>query len=355
VAGLVQALLVPPVDPRRSGQLELLHRFPGPSSVDQLGLVEAVDRIGQCVVEGIALGSDRGHGLLVGQTLGVANGQILNPAIGMMDQLGQVLAVASADGHLERVEGQIGAQGLRHSPSDDAPGEGIGDEAGVAKACPGPYVGDVREPQAVGGVGEELTIDQVGRTSREVAWDGGALGLAPTDISIGLVLFGAIDATLPHSTRTDFGPARVGSNETPVSVIATASTPVVSGQDGATQRVAEEFITATGTTDATHPEANTVERAALAPALVVPAQATWPEAWVAEDRRTMAVLDPAGPVVAVGPGQVAVVVTGRTVVTTDADQSSEVPADERVRLRLIGPMGTANASEWVVTDVGPGW
>jgi hypothetical protein len=77
----------------------------------------------------------------------------------------------------------------------------------------------------------------------------------------------------------------------------------------------------------------------------------WPEAWVVEDRRTTVVLDPPGPVVAVGTGQVAVVVTGRTVVTTDTGQPSEVPLDERITLRPTGPTGTANGSAWVVTDV----
>ena len=118
--------------------------------------------------------------------------------------------------------------------------------------------------------------------------------------------------------------------------------------------MAEEFVTATDTTDPTHPEGDTAERAALAPALAVPRRVTWPEAWVAEDRRTTVVLDPPGPVVAAGSGQVAVVVTGRTVVTTDAGQTSEVPVDERVTLRLIGSTGTANPSHWVVTNVGSG-
>jgi hypothetical protein len=66
------------------------------------------------------------------------------------------------------------------------------------------------------------------------------------------------------------------------------------------------------------------------------------------------VLDPPGPEVAAGSGQVAVVVTGRTVVTTDAGQNSEVPLDERITLRLIGPMGPVNGSHWVVADVGTG-
>ena len=173
-------------------------------------------------------------------------------------------------------------------------------------------------------------------------------------ISVGLVLFGAIDAALPHSTRPVVQITGVGSQEIPDSAIATAATPEVSVQDSAAQRVAEEFVEATDTTDPTHPEGDTAERAALAPALTVPRRVTWPEAWVAENRRTTVVLDPPGPVVPVGSGQVAVVVTGRMVVTTDIGQTSEVPVDERVTLRPTGPAGTPNASHWVVTDVGSG-
>ena len=173
-------------------------------------------------------------------------------------------------------------------------------------------------------------------------------------VSIGLVLFGAIDAALPHSARPVAQISGVGPHETPDSAIATAATPVVSVQNSAAQRVAEEFVEATDTTDPTHPEGDTAERAALAPALTVPRRVTWPEAWVAEDRRTTVVLDPPGPVVPVGSGQVAVVVTGRMVVTTDIGQTSEVPVDERVTLRPTGPAGSPNASHWVVTDVGSG-
>jgi hypothetical protein len=133
-----------------------------------------------------------------------------------------------------------------------------------------------------------------------------------------------------------------------------ATTPLASVPDGAAQRVAEEFVEATDTTDPTHPEGDTAERAALAPTLAVPKRVSWPEAWVAVNRRTTVQLDPPGPVVAVGSGQVAVVVTGRTVVTTDIGQTSEVPVDERVTLRPTGPTGSPNASHWVITDVGSG-
>jgi hypothetical protein len=78
----------------------------------------------------------------------------------------------------------------------------------------------------------------------------------------------------------------------------------------------------------------------------------WPEAWIAENRHTTVRLDPPGPGVAVGSGRVAIVVTGRTIVTTDAGPSSEVPVNERITLRPTGRAGTPNASHWVVTDVG---
>ena len=171
-------------------------------------------------------------------------------------------------------------------------------------------------------------------------------------ISIGLVLFGAIDATLPHSSRPDLrggvadDPRFRGHNGLRAGDVGAGQRSPTGGR-GVRRRPPTPPIRH-------HPEGDTVERAALAPGLAVPRRVAWPEAWVAEDRRTTVVLDPPGPVVAVGSGQVAVVVTGRTVVTTDAGQTSEVPLDERITLRLIGPTGTANASHWVVTDVGTG-
>ena len=173
-------------------------------------------------------------------------------------------------------------------------------------------------------------------------------------ISVGLVLFGAIDAALPRSTRPVTQFSGVGPHEIHASAIATTTTPVVSEQNSAAQQIAEEFVEATDTTDPTHPEGDTAERAALAPVLTVPRRVMWPEAWVAEDRRTTVVLDAPGSVVPVESSQVAVIVTGRMVVTTDIGQTSEVPVDERVTLRPTGPSGSPNASHWVITDVGSG-
>jgi len=212
----------------------------------------------------------------------------------------------------------------------------------------------------------------VGKAPR-VTWS--RLGIA---LSIGLVVFGEVDASLPHSTppsaiTPNYSVSRLGPQARPNAHVGTArsksgtamplrSVPSKSQADAAAQSVAERFVVATDTTDPTHPEGNAAERALLAPGLSVPHQLAWPEAWVAEGRRTTVVLDPPGPAVEVGADQVAVVLTGRMVVTTIAGPSTEVPVDERVTLHLIKPhlitqrlIGTKrSAPRWVVTNIGTG-
>lgn len=191
----------------------------------------------------------------------------------------------------------------------------------------------------------------------------------------GLIGFGVVDASFPHPTLPSAAVPGLGAPRSPGHHMAVAGTkpmtgvPLRSRADTAAQRVAERFVVATDTTDPNRPEGDGAERALLAPGLAVPRQLAWPEAWVAEDRKTTVVLDPPGPAVTVGTGQVAVVVTGRTIVTTDVGPSAEVPVDERITLRLIEPPGTATpngtaspsgtasldeAAHWVVTDVGTG-
>ena len=190
---------------------------------------------------------------------------------------------------------------------------------------------------------------------------------------MGLVVFGVVDASLPNSTPPSPSVSRLGPTTSPNAHVATArsksgtamplrSVPIQTQADAAAQSVAERFVVAMDTTDPTHPEGNAAERALLAPGLGVPHQLAWPEAWVAENRRTTTVLDPPGPAVGVGAGQVAVIVTGRTVVTTIAGPSTEVPVDERVTLHLISPHpitqrligSTGSAPRWIVTNVGTG-
>ena len=60
-AVLVEAAVVEPVDPLGGGDLDVVDGPPGLAGFDQLGLVQAVDRLGQGVVVGAADRADRGR------------------------------------------------------------------------------------------------------------------------------------------------------------------------------------------------------------------------------------------------------------------------------------------------------
>jgi hypothetical protein len=75
--GLQETAVVEPVDPFQGGVLDLVDALPGAAPADQLGLVQADDRLGQGVVVGVAAGADRGDRPSLGEALGVADRQIL--------------------------------------------------------------------------------------------------------------------------------------------------------------------------------------------------------------------------------------------------------------------------------------
>jgi hypothetical protein len=68
------------------GELDSLLGLPGCSAMDQLGLVESVDLLGQRVVVAVALAPHRGLDASLGQPLAVADADVLRPAIRVMDQ-----------------------------------------------------------------------------------------------------------------------------------------------------------------------------------------------------------------------------------------------------------------------------
>ena len=74
---LEQATVVEPVDPFKRGELDGLERAPRPASVDDLGLEEAVDGLGERVIVAVA---DTAHGWFdarLSEPLGVADRDIL--------------------------------------------------------------------------------------------------------------------------------------------------------------------------------------------------------------------------------------------------------------------------------------
>jgi hypothetical protein len=61
--GSVEPAGVPERDPVRGRELDLLDRPPGPATVDEFGLVQAVDGLGESVVVRVAPAPDRADGL----------------------------------------------------------------------------------------------------------------------------------------------------------------------------------------------------------------------------------------------------------------------------------------------------
>jgi len=59
---------------------------PGSLLANHFGLEETMEGFGQGVVVAVAAGSDRGHGAGLGEALRVTDSQVLDAAVGVIDQ-----------------------------------------------------------------------------------------------------------------------------------------------------------------------------------------------------------------------------------------------------------------------------
>jgi hypothetical protein len=91
VGSPVETAVVPPLDPFAGGQLDLLQRAPRAAATDELCLVETIHGLGQGVVIGVAAGTHGADGAGLGQAFGVADGQVLDAPVGMVNQAGEVV------------------------------------------------------------------------------------------------------------------------------------------------------------------------------------------------------------------------------------------------------------------------
>lgn len=129
--------MVEPSHPFERGQFDRLPAFPRRSAVDQLGLVEAVDALGECVVIAVAFAAHRWFDAGLGQTLAVADGHVLRPAVAVVDQGTVPLWLACVEGLLQGVEYEVSLHRSADTPTDDTPGEHVDDERHVELALPG--------------------------------------------------------------------------------------------------------------------------------------------------------------------------------------------------------------------------
>ncbi len=125
---------------------------------------------------------DGRHGAGVGEPLGVAQCEVFDALVRVVDQPLRitVLTLPGPQAHLQGVQGEVAAQACRQLPAHDASAEHVDDERGVA-LCEGAAVGDVGDAQPVRGVGSEGAVDQVRPSVRAAAWHGRARALRPSD------------------------------------------------------------------------------------------------------------------------------------------------------------------------------
>ena len=89
----------------------------------------------------------------------------LDPAIGVMDQAGQVVTgvLAPPDAHLQSVEREVRVEPRGDLPADDEPRELVGDEGDVDPTGKCMDIGDVRDPELIRPGRDELPVHKIQR------------------------------------------------------------------------------------------------------------------------------------------------------------------------------------------------
>lgn len=95
--------------------------------MDDLGLVEAVDRLSQSVVIAIADAANRGFDPGFGKAFGVLDGHVLRPTIAMMDEAAPMGRPAIVKRLFQGVEDEACMGRPAGPPADDPPSIGIDD------------------------------------------------------------------------------------------------------------------------------------------------------------------------------------------------------------------------------------
>jgi hypothetical protein len=105
--------------------------------MDDLGFVEAVDRLGQSVVIAVADAADGRLDAGFRQALGVTDETILLNRVGWWMRLAAMRGPTLVQCLLQRIQHEAGMRGPAHSPAHDAAGIRVDDEGHIDEARPG--------------------------------------------------------------------------------------------------------------------------------------------------------------------------------------------------------------------------
>lgn len=102
--------------------------------MDELCLVEAVDRLGESVVIAVADAADEGLDTSLGEALAISNADVLRTPVGMMHEVATMDRPSPMQGLLQRVEHEAGMGRPAHPPADDPLSIGIDHEGDIDEA-----------------------------------------------------------------------------------------------------------------------------------------------------------------------------------------------------------------------------
>lgn len=148
--------------------------------MDQVRLVQSVDRPGQGVVIAVAPAANRRPYTCLSEPLSVSNGDLLRASVRMMNETVRAPRLTVVQRLLQRIEHEVGSHGAADPPADNAPGKQVNHEGHVEPTLPGRNVSKVRHPQLVRPIGFELPIHTVKRTGCRLIRYGGSRHLATT-------------------------------------------------------------------------------------------------------------------------------------------------------------------------------
>jgi hypothetical protein len=102
----------------------------------------------------------------------------LHTTVGVVDESVEADVAAVPDRHLQGVQGEVGAQRTGGLPADDESAEHVDDERDVHPPGVGLDVGEIGDPQPVGGLRREAPLHEVSGPFGMLITQGGARRLA---------------------------------------------------------------------------------------------------------------------------------------------------------------------------------
>src|SRR6185437_12965688 len=159
----MQPFPVVPGHPIQGREHHICRPGPRPVPLDQLLLVETVQRLRGSIVVGVSLAPDRADRVYLTKPLSIPDRRVLNSAVGMMNETPVHPVTARPDRHFQRIEGKLRTESIRNLPPDNFPREQIENERGINEVSRRLDIGNVSDPAPVRRRRSEVPLQQVRR------------------------------------------------------------------------------------------------------------------------------------------------------------------------------------------------